>query len=301
MGQEVNTAISLSDLLQVTISGLASGSIYVLVLIGILLIYQVSGAVNFAHGAIGMFAAFGSYFLYATVGLPVALSVLVGLASATGLAIVIDRVILAHVPPDRPGYDLVVTLGVLLFLTAMAQVWFGNNTYSYLTLLTRSSVTLGGVYISLSDVSVILLAAATVVGGAVVLRRTSIGLSIRATAADPSVAQSVGLNVGSIRASVWGAAGLLAGVSGVLVASRLSVNAFYMTPILIKAFIAGIIGGLDRFAAPLLAAIGLGVYEAWVVFLLGARFRSPAVFILIIVLLAVAPRSLLEERNEARA
>ena len=96
-------------------------------------------------------------------------------------------------------------------------------------------------------------------------------------------------------------AGLLAAVVGCLVASRLTVDAFFMTPVLIKVFIAGMIGGLDRFLVPLTVAVLLGVYEGLAVLLLGSNAGTPAVFLLIIVALGLMPARLANERNEVRA
>ncbi len=292
---------NLLDAVQVTIGGLISGSIYALLLVGILLIYQVSRAVNFAHGSVGMFAAFGSYYLYSARGVPTILAVVLGIAAAVVLSIVIDRGVVARVPMDRPGLDLAGTLGVMLLLIAVAENVFGNSSYRYLGLLTDVQVPAGDLFISGSDLMVVLLLAFISLCLYVVLRRTNAGLALRAVAADTDIARSVGLSVGMVRTVTWGVAGLLAALAGSIIASRVSVGAFYMTPFLIKAFISGIIGGLDRLAAPILVALALGVYEGWVVFVLGAEYRSPAIFLLIVAFLSLAPTRLLEERHEARA
>lgn len=293
--------MNLVDALQVTIGGLAAGATYALVLLGVLLIFQVSKAVNFAHGALGALAAFGAYYLYSHDYVPAAAALVVGVLAAALGAVLSDRLILAKVKAGRPGFDLVATLGVLLLLTALMERFLGGQSYGFLSLMSRESVTVGGVFVNGSDVAVIVLMVVLSTVGYLVLQRTHAGVALRATSADPVLARSLGVNVALVRTVVWAIAGALAGVSGILIASRLSVDAFYMMPFLVKAFIAGIVGGLDRLVAPLSVAVGLGVYEAWAVYLLGAEYRTPVVFLLIIVLIAVLPQRLLAERHEARA
>ena len=124
---------------------------------------------------------------------------------------------------------------------------------------------------------------------------------MRASAMNPDLARSFGVNVSRVKAITWTVSGILAALVGIVLASRLSVDPYYMTPFLISAFIAGIIGGLDRFAAPILIAFGLALYQNWSRFLFGSTAGTASLFILVIVLLAVLPKRFLDERRESRA
>lgn len=295
--------LTLDDAAQITLSGITTGAIYALLLFGILIIFRVSKAVNFAHGQLGMIAAFGSFYLYSKGYVSFVVAVLIGLLAAAAISYLVDRLLLEHLSKrsSAEGLDLVVTLGVMLLLTAVAEQLFGNNTYSYEPLGNDKQVLSGGVFLNANQL-VVTVASVMLLGAfAWFLLHTSAGVSMRASAADAHLASSVGLNVTKIRGLTWAFAGLIAGVVGIIVASRLSVDAFYMTPFLIKAFIAGIIGGLDRFVVPLLIALALGIYEGWAVFLIGPSYGTPAVFIVVIGLLVLLPRRFLDERREARA
>jgi branched-chain amino acid transport system permease protein len=133
------------------------------------------------------------------------------------------------------------------------------------------------------------------------MQRSSFGVDVRAIATDADLAAAAGVRVERVRVVIWGVSGLLAGVAAIIIASRLTVDAFYTMPFLIKALVGGIIGGFDRLVAPLATAFGLGLYEAWAVYILGAQYQTPVVFVLIVVLLAVLPRRFLIESAEARA
>lgn len=294
-------AMDLSGFGQVTLGGLTSGATYALLLLGVLLVFQVSKQVNFAYAQSGMIAAFGSWFLYSSVGLPTWLAVLIGLIAAVALTTLTDVAIIKRLPEGRAGFDLVVTLGVLLLLTAGAQLAFGTNAQSYLKLWTDKSTTIDGVFINANDLLVIIIGVVSSIATYLVLTRTGLGVALRASAENAAVARSVGINVPALRTATWAVSGLTAAIGAILVASRLSVDAFYMTPVLIKVFIAGMIGGLDRFALPILAAFGLGLYEAWAMYFFGGAADTPAIFILIIAVLSLAPKRFIEERYEARA
>ncbi len=285
---------------QVTLAGLATGALYAVLLLGVILVFQVSKNISFAYGQTGMVGTFLSYTLYADAALPVWLALLLGLALSVVVAGLTDWLIIRNIPA-REGFDVVVTLGELLLLTAVAQIAFGTSAQSYLKLLTNVAIVRGGVFINGNDVACILLGIAVTVGGHAVLTRTSLGTSLRASAANAAVAQSVGINVRGLRTAVWAISGLLVCAGAMLFAARLSVNAFYMTPIMINVFIAGMIGGLDRYWPPMLAAFGIAVYQSWAIYLFGEAGSSPALFVLVILILSLVPKRYLEERHEARA
>ncbi len=294
------SAIPYRDLGQITVGGLATGAVYALLLLGVLLVFRVSRNINFAYGQIAMVAAFGSWYLYSTRGWPVVVAVLLATAVAVAFSMSIELAV-RRIPEDRAGLDLVVTLGIFLLLTSVMQNLVDSNTHKFLPLGTDHRSVVGGVYINLNDIAVVVVALLAVVGAWWLMTRTSLGVSLRAAAESPAIAGSTGINVGLLRTATWAVAGVVAAVVGMLTASRLSVDAFYMTAVLIKVFIAGMIGGLDRFFAPLAAAFLLGLYEAWVSYFAGASAAVPAVFVLIIVVLALMPKRWAEERREVRA
>jgi|tagenome__1003787_1003787.scaffolds.fasta_scaffold20749116_2 branched-chain amino acid transport system permease protein len=290
-----------TDLMQVIFSGLVTGCLYALVLLGVLIVFQVSKTMNFAYGQVGMVAALGAWTLYSRVGLPVWLSLVIGFAAAVAVNSLIDFAAIRRIPEGRPGMDLVVTLGIFLLLTAVMSQLVDANSHTFLSLGADTHTQVAGVVVSVNDGIVLALTAVAVLVARVLLTRTTLGTSLRASAEDAAIAESTGVNVRRLRTGTWAIAGLLAGAAGVLVASRLAVDPFYMTPVLIKAFIAGMIGGLERFGPPLAVAVLLGVYESCVIFVFGANAGTPAVFLLIIVALAVLPARLVNERGEVRA
>ena len=122
-------AVPLRDLGQITVGGLATGAVYALLLLGVLVVFQVSRNINFAYGQVGMVAAFGSWYLYSSRGWPV----IVAVVAATALAVVLSAVIelaVRRIPDASSGLDLVVTLVPLA--PALAPM-FGDAIGSILT------------------------------------------------------------------------------------------------------------------------------------------------------------------------
>lgn len=287
-------------LTQVLAGGVTQGCLYALMLLGVLLVFQVSKVMSFAYGQVGMVAALTAWAV-STSGVPVALALVLGTVLAVLLNSVIDVVAIRRIPSDRVGLDLVVTLGLFLLIAAAMQQLVDSNSHSFPALGADTQATVLGARISVNDAVVVGLAVVVVTAAWLVLSKTSLGTNLRACAEDADIAASTGINVRALRTGTWAVAGLLAAVVAVAVASRVAVDAFYMTSVLVKVFIAGMIGGLDRFWPPLLAAVGLGVYESLAVATFGADAGVPAVFLLIIAVLAVVPRRFVIDTSEARA
>ncbi len=290
----------MSTFIQVTVNGIASGGLYAALLIGILLIYQLSHVINFAHGQFAMIAGLGSYWLVShgvvPLGLAIAAAVVALAAVAFGVKLLTDLA-----GREGAGHEFVLPLGVFLCLTALGQAVLHSGQASNYPRFTSATLRVSGAYI---DVNVLVTIACTVmlVGFVFfVLKRTAIGLQIRAISVDPDVAGLLGINARRIRATVWVGAGAAAAIAGTLIAVQVPVDAFYVTPFLINALIAGIFGGLHRVLAPIAVAFGLGIFESWVVYEFGAQYQEVAIFGVAIVVLAVAPVRWFSETTEARA
>ncbi len=294
--------ISIDSAIQITLSGLATGSVYALLLLGILIVFRVSRAVNFAQGQLGMIAAYAAYAMFAAEVLPVWLAIIIGLVLASILSLLTDRIFIERLANRGAlgGQDLVVTLGIMLLLTAAAETFLGTQTKSFEPLGNDVLFGFRSVVMNANQV-VILVGTVGILTAFAFFLRTRPGVSMRASAMNPDLARSFGVNVSRVKAVTWAVSGLLAGLVGVVIASRLSVDPYYMTPFLISAFVAGIIGGLDRFAVPILIAFGLALYQNWSAFIFGSTAGTASLFILVIVLLAVLPKRFLDERREARA
>lgn len=293
---------SLTSALQLTLAGIALGSLYSVLLLAILIVFRVSRAVNFSQGQLGMAAAVLAYLLYSKGVAPVWVALFAGVLVAALISFLTERIFLERLGRrgGGEGQDLVITLGMMLLLTAGAEWLFGTQTRSFLPLGNDVQTSVRGVFVNANQVVTLVITLVVLVGFFLFLR-TRAGAMMRASAANADLAMSFGVNVVRVKALTWLVSGLISGVVGIVVASRLSLDPYYMTSFLITAFIAGVVGGLDRFVFPLAVAFGLGLFEVWSAYLLGSSYATAALFALVLVLLTVLPKRLLQEKHEARA
>lgn len=298
MGSDLVGVITVNQIVDVFVSGLASGFGYALLLLGILLVYQVSRVINFAFGEYGAVAALVTYYLTAQRRIDIVVAVVAGLAVGALLAGVTEVGLIRQLGEVKgSGRDFLVTLGLLLLLTAGAQAAFGVNPQSFPPLGENSTVTIAGTSVDIGQLAVIGVGFIVSVLIYLVVIRSDLGLRFRAVSVRPDVSISVGLNVRRLRLIVWAISGLLAGAGGMVFASQLSVDPFYMTNLIILVFVAGMVGGLDSYWLPVGCAVGLGLLEAIVEYLFGANSGVPAVFVAVILILAVLPGRAVGERE----
>ena len=154
---------------------------------------------------------------------------------------------------------------------------------------------------SVGDLATLAIAALACFSIWFLMYRSPLGPSIRAVSIDQKLAESLGINSRRIKLLLWVISGFLVSAAAILLASKTAVDAFYMTPILIKGFIVAMIGGMNRTLVPIVVAVMLGLVESLSSFLLGPNAATPIVFILVILALALMPKRFSKEGLEVRA
>jgi branched-chain amino acid transport system permease protein len=273
------------------VSGLASGGIYGLLALAIVLVRRTTGVINFAQGEMATLAAFGCWTLvdhgwafWPAFGATIALS----FAGGAALQVVVLR------PVERGPLAgiLVLTVGLLLSLNGlMAWIW-GGAPKRFDGPFSASLVTVGGAAFSKRDIGVVVasLAVAALVG--LLLTRTKLGLGLRAASASPAEARLAGVRVGAMRAAGWGLAAALGAVAGVLAAPSLGLEPNMLQTALLYALAAAVLGGLDSPAGALIGGLLLGVlldlvggYVHWV----GGELRPATALAVLLAVLLVRP------------
>lgn len=256
----------------VIVNGVFVGCIYGLLAVGLVVVYRGSGVINFAHGQVGMLAAFfftdmrfGTTKLGAPLdrglwSLPIAVLIATVLGAVTELAVVRP---LRNAPRIRP---LVGTfaIGTLMALYA-ARRWGTNSRYTG-TLITGKGVKILGLQVQPGQILILAVSVAVLVGLWLLYRFTPFGLRLRAVALDPYAAGLVGVNVNLTSVATWALAGALSGLSAILIAPLVSFNVAFMTTLSIRGLAAALIGGLSNVGGAFAAGILIGVAEAIISF-----------------------------------
>ncbi|HZT92758.1 MAG TPA: branched-chain amino acid ABC transporter permease [Gaiellaceae bacterium] len=283
--------------LQQTISGLANGGIYASLAVALVLIYRATEVINFAQGAIATFTTYVGWQLLAwgfhywpMFALTIALAFVGGFVCE----------LVAIRPVERRGNVLTVviaTIGLLILLEGLIGRIWGNEVKFMPSPFPARIYHLGGAAFSLQDLGTIGISIAAVVVLWLFFRFTKVGLAMRAAAVRPAAARLVGVRVSWMLSLGWGLAAALGAVSGLLAAASPSVllQPSMMDGVLIYAFAAAVLGGLESAAGAVVAALLIGVllsllssYVSWVT----PALLLPVAFVLMLVVLLLKPTGL---------
>jgi branched-chain amino acid transport system permease protein len=274
------------------VTGIALGAIYVLVGIGLSLIFGLMNVVNFAHGAFFMAGAYVGVFLFGYTG-NFWIS-LVGAPLAIGcLGLLVERVLVR--PLYGRGIDdpLLLTFGLSYMIVETVRILFGLTGLPFSAPpVLRGAVDIGIGYFPLYRLFLIGFTALVVTALWLFIERTSFGLIIRAGARDPQIVQVLGVDISKIWLVVFGIGCGLAGLAGILAAPLQGVTPEMGVPVLAEAFVVTVVGGMGSLAGAVLAGLLVGIVVA-MTSLLAPDMTKMAIFALMALVLLVRPRGLL--------
>jgi branched-chain amino acid transport system permease protein len=283
------------------IAGIAAGGIYASLALALVLIYRAMGLINFAQGEFAMFTAFICWALLDGAQLPFALAVAITVLVAFGGAFAIERLIVRPFERGSPLVIVIVTLALFEIANSVAGFVWGYSPRSFPSPFPARPVDIGGILISIQDAAVIGVSLLTLGLLYVLFNRTRLGLAMRAAALYPEVSALLGVRTGLMLGLGWGLASAVGAVSGILVAPRILLEPNMMQSVIIYAFAAAVLGGIDSPLGAVVGGLTLGVLLA----LIGAYvpaladLRLALSLLLIVVLLVVRPSGLFG-RHQAR-
>ncbi|AZO37367.1 branched-chain amino acid ABC transporter permease [Mesorhizobium sp. M2A.F.Ca.ET.037.01.1.1] len=284
--------------LEVLTGGLLSGVMYSLVAIGFVLIYKTSGVLNFAQGALLLFAAL-TFVSLVERGVPFALALAVTFAIMVALGIGIERTVLRPLTNKPPITLFMATLGLSYIIEGAAQLIWGTQVHGLELGIEDVPLEVGGVLISQFDIFAAAVAAVMVLLLSLFFRYTRIGLSFRAVADDQFAALAVGLRLPLIWASVWAAAGLVALVAGLLWGARLGVQ-FSLSLVVLKALPVLVLGGFDSILGAIVGGLLIGASEKLAEVYIGDYFgggiESWFAYVVALVFLLIRPSGLFGQK-----
>ena len=242
----------MQEFLQLVLSGIATGGIYASLALALVLIYNAMGLVNFAQGEMAMLATFVGYALI-TRGMSFWIAFPVTLVLAFGGGIVIQRVAIKPVEKAPVLTLVIITLGLATLVNGLAGFIWGYLPRTFPSPFSTDSVDLGGVFVSYRDVGVIAVTGVVLLCVYLLLQHTTVGLTLRAAAHHPEASRLLGVHVSWMLALGWGLASAVGAVSGMMVAPVLFLEPNMMQTIIIYAFAAAVLGGIE---SPLGAVVG---------------------------------------------
>lgn len=277
------------------LNGLLDGTYYLLIALGLSLIFSLGGIINLAHGAFFAIGAYLAILITPYVGFFGAL-LLVPLIVA-GLGMLTERSLFTRFYRIDPLYSLLLTFGLAMVIEQGLRWIFGASPQNYnMPDILRGQVFMGDFIYSRYRLFLIAVAIAAVAALWVLLNKTSFGRIVRAGVQNPEIVGSLGISLRPYLSAIAGIAIGLAGLAGVLLAPIHTVHPAMGAEIIVLAFVVVVIGGLGSFWGVILAAILVGLTKGVFVAVGLSSWSTAAIFLLMFVVLLVRPRGLLGER-----
>jgi branched-chain amino acid transport system permease protein len=283
-------------ILEQVINGLLVGSFYIILSLGLSLIFSLGGVVNLAHGAFYAVGAYLAYEIQRRLGFAGALAL-----SPVGVAligIVIERFLLSRLYGKDPALGLLFTFGLAMTAEQTLRMIWGTTGLPFsIPDSLRGVLHVGDFLYSYYRIAILLVTAFAVASCWWLLNRTAFGLIVRAGVRDPEMVRAMGISLKPALSAVFVLGVALAGLAGVLSAPLAGVQPAMGTEILTATFVVVVIGGLGSFWGVVIAGLLVGVVRGITVY-----FYAPAaeasMYLLMVLVLLFRPRGLMGERFE---
>jgi branched-chain amino acid transport system permease protein len=290
----------MSELLTLVVAGLEVGSLYALMALGLVLIYQTQSIVNFAHGELLMAGAFVGYVAFEPMSWPFPIALLLAVLSSTILGAMIERVVIRPLARQPHATLAMATVGVSVAIRGAARIPFGSDILTFPPILSAAPIFIGPLLISAQTLLTIGLAVAISVAIFLLIWKTRLGREIRATQQNYVGAKVVGINTGKVYSLSWALASGVGGAAGVLAAPLTLLYPDMGTAFLLKGFAAAVLGGFGSATGAVAGGLIIGILEKLVGAYLSTYLIDVSTYIVIIAVVFVRPQGLFGRRLTAR-
>ena len=292
--------------------GIGAGSIYALMAIAMVLVWRSTRVINFAQAGMALLSTYIGFELVQKTGnfwIALPLAMVLGALFSALVEMLLIRTLIKHSTsgPVAGIVPIIATLGLLGLIRAMIGIIWGNQDIQIQPPLSKVGFKVGAETIALSPMNLLVLL--TVLGMVLLLgfifQKTSLGLSLRASAYSPEIAQLAGIRVGAIRTIGWAIAGAAGAAAGLLQTvngtGAVSPDSLEFSLLLTFGFIAAVIGGLESLPGAVLGAVVLGLVLAIVQIYISGTLVFIVAFALLLLVLLVRPQGFIGTKAGRRA
>ena len=288
-------AFSTAEFFQQVVAGLATGAIFAALALALVLIHRATGVINFAQGEMAMFTTYIAWTLTTNHGWSYWPAFAATLVLAFLLGFGIQRVVIRPIERASILTTVIVTIGLVLIFNGLAGLIWSAEVRAFPSPFPNDTWEVSGVAISQQDVGTAAVVLVMVTLLWAFFQFTKTGLALRASALNPDASRLVGVRVGWMLAIGWGLAAVLGAVAGMMTAPTVFLDPNMMQAVLIYAFAAAVLGGIDSpfgaVAGGLMLGVGLNLIGTYIDFV-GAGLRLPVALLIILVVLLVKPAGL---------
>ena len=285
----------MNEFLQQILNGLASGSVYTLVALGLTVVFGILGIAHFAHGSLAMFGGYLTFVFSTSMGLSFFASIAMAMPVGAVMGMLIER--LAYRPVrDAPHINaFIIALGLTMMLEGGNLLLFGADQVIIQTPY-QQVFDFGGIFVAQLRMVVIVTAVTLVAVVTLLLLKTKTGKSVRAVAQNRHAAVLMGVNVNFVSSVVFAISSALGVAAGALIGALLALAPGVGESFAVKGFAVLILGGLGSLPGAILGGLVLGVSESLAAGFLSSAYKDVISFLIMILVLLVMPQGLMGKK-----
>ena len=283
--------------LQGLVSGISVGMIYSLLALSYTMIYGTLNVAHYAQGNLFMVAMLIAYQFFVLLHLPFWLSILITVAITVAIILVIERLVYRPMLSGSGVYLFICTIGMSIFIQALAQQIFGNETFAFPTVFGDAAINLpGGVTVVPQYIAIAVVAVSILIALALYLKHTKMGTAIKAVSMNRRAAALIGVRFSTVSAVTYGIAGAITAVASAFIAPVFQVNV-NVGSVGLKALIAALLGGFGNMYGAFLGGILLGVVETLGSLYISSAYKDIFSFGILILVLIFRPQGILGRKR----
>ncbi len=281
-------------------AGLANGSLYALVALGLVLIYKAQDMVQFGFGEIFMAGAFIGYSAYSFLGLSYPVSFLLAILAGGLVGLLIERGLIRPIAHFPHMTLVMVTVGLSFMLKGIFRIPFAQDVYTIPPMFGGSPIIIFDLVFASQNLLTTATSLVLTLGLLLLFAFTDLGKQMRATAENMFGAQYSGINIGLVFATTWGLASVMGAAAGILSAPITALFPDMGTRILIRGFAAAVLGGFGSVPGAIVGGYLIGVIETLFGFYVATALIDLSAFLVIMVVLIFWPRGLFGTKEITR-
>ncbi|MGF7058572.1 branched-chain amino acid ABC transporter permease [Brassicibacter mesophilus] len=274
--------------LQTFIAGLETGSLYALAALGLVLIFRTSDVINFAQGEMAMFSSFIALKIWQH-NMPYPVAFIGAIVFAVVFGFVVERIFIRPASKASIVSKMIITLGLIMIINGLASALFGIDSYYFRKAITWENINLAGVIVQPNAVFIIVITIIIMSILFYMIRKTMMGIAIRATAQNETTSKLMGIPVSRVYSTSWIIATILGAIAGVLIAPTTNVSTTMMADVHLKSFIAAVLGGFSSFIGPVVGGLIIGVLDNLVGMYISLTWKTVIVYGILILTLIIKP------------
>ena len=289
----------MTDFLQLTVAGISIGSIYAMVAIGFVLLWQTSNTINFAQGEFVVVPAFTMVLFLIVFQLPFAAAMLATiLVSTVLLGVLVKEVLVTRLLKMGVLPLVIATIGLSLLIRYSLQQFWTPLALPFPPLFSRDPIRLGTLVLAWEELMNVLFAAVVIGALQLFIKRTKLGWAMQAVAQNRTLASVLGINVSRLVTVTFILNAALTAVAAILIAPVYLVKYDIGVGLGLKAFYAAIIGGFNQIRGALLGGLLVGVVETYSAAYISSQFRDAFALVILIAVLMLKPEGLWGVKEE---